>query len=727
MSKKKNKKSKSLPAYNVKTLRTFILKIFREDPGKLYNYKQMASLLDIKDPNTKTLITKCLYELVAEEILEEAYTGKFRFISSGAYITGIVDMTKSGSAFIVSDEMKDDVFISQTNLNHALHGDEVKVYLYAQRKKKVPEGEVVEIINPAKSTFVGVLEISKNFAFLLTEGKNMPYDIFIPMGKLNKAQNGDKAICKITEWPKEAKNPIGEIVEVLGRPGDNDVEMHAILAEFELPFKFPESINEEAERIPDGITEMEIKKRRDFRNITTITIDPEDAKDFDDALSLRKLDNGNYEIGVHIADVSHYVVQNTPLDEEAYQRGTSVYLVDRVVPMLPERLSNNICSLRPNEDKLTYSAVFEMDAKADLVKQWIGKTIINSDRRFSYDEVQAIIEGGEGDFKEEILIFNDLAQKLRGYRYKRGSISFDKVEVKFHIDEKGKPLDVYFKESKEAHKLIEEFMLLANKKVAELIGKPAQNQAAKTFVYRVHDEPDLEKLNTFSNFIKRYGYSISLKNNKEIASSMNNLLESVKGKAEQDVIENLAIRSMAKAVYDVKNIGHYGLAFEFYSHFTSPIRRYPDLMVHRLLYSYMNGGKSANNAEYAKYCKHSSNMEQRAAMAERSSIKYKQVEFMQDKLGHIFEGVISGLTEWGMYVEIIATRIEGMISLKDMDDDYYTFDEKNFYIIGRKKKKKFQLGDKLQVQIIRTNLSKKQIDMMLVEEKLVPGKKRNNN
>ncbi len=724
MAKHKKKKEKGLPAYNSKTLHTFLLKILRDDPTKLFNYKQLATKLDIKDSGTKTLISKVLYEMVEEGKLEEVYTGKFKFVSAGAFITGIVDMTKRGAAFIVSDDMKDDVFISQPNLNHALHGDEVKVYLYAQRKNKQPEGEVVEIIKAAKSTFVGILEISRNFAFLLTEGKNMPYDIFIPMGKLNGAENGDKAICKITEWPKDAKNPIGEIVEVLGKPGNNDVEMHAILAEFELPFKFPESINAEAEKIPAEITETEIKNRRDFRDILTITIDPEDAKDFDDALSFRKLDNGNYEIGVHIADVSHYVTQSTILDEEAFSRGTSVYLVDRVVPMLPERLSNNICSLRPNEDKLTFSAVFEMDENADILNQWIGKTIINSNRRFSYDEVQTMIEGADGDFKEEILLFNGLAQKLRGYRYKRGSISFDKIEVKFHIDENGKPLDVYFKESKESHKLIEEFMLLANKKVAELIGKPKANELVKTFVYRVHDEPDLEKLNVFSNFIKRYGYQISLKSNKEIASSINSLLESVKGKAEQDVIENLAIRSMAKAVYDVKNIGHYGLAFEYYTHFTSPIRRYPDLMVHRLLYSYLNNGKSANNSEYAKYCKHSSNMENKAAQAERASIKYKQVEFMQDKLGHIFDGVVSGITEWGMYVEIIETRVEGMISLKDLDDDYYTFDEKNFYIIGKKKKKKFQLGDKLKVQIIRTNLAKKQIDMMLVEEKMEVGKKK---
>jgi ribonuclease R len=716
MGKSKKKEIKNLPSYNRKTLKKYIIELFRNDPTSLLNYKQIAKMLDVTDNSTRQLITKVLYELASEERLQEEYTGKFRFVASGAYITGIVDMTKSGAAYIVSDEIKEDVYISQANLNHALHGDEVKVYLYARRKNRPPEGEVVEIIKASKSTFVGMVEISKNFAFLLTEGKNMPYDLFIPLNKLKGAREGDKAIARITDWPKEAKNPIAEIVEVIGRAGENEVEMHAILAEFELPYKFTEEIQQESEKIPDEIPEYEIKKRRDFRQVLTITIDPEDAKDFDDALSITKLKNGNYEIGVHIADVSHYVKPGSLLDAEAFQRGTSVYLVDRVVPMLPERLSNHICSLRPNEDKLTYSAVFEMDGEGKIFSEWFGKTIINSNRRFNYDEVQEMIEGADGDYKEELLIFNKLAQILRAKRFKKGSISFDKIEVKFHIDENGKPLDVYFKESKEAHKLIEEFMLLANLKVAEKIGRPKENEKQKTFVYRVHDEPDLEKLNAFSKFIKRYGYQINLAGNKEIASSMNHLLEEVKGKSEQNVIENLAIRSMAKAVYDVKNIGHYGLAFDYYTHFTSPIRRYPDLMVHRLLFDYMNGGKSVNAKEYGKYCKHSSDMEQRAAMAERSSIKYKQVEFMQDKLGHIFNGVISSLTEWGMYVEIADTKIEGMIALKDMDDDYYVFDEKNFAIIGQKHKQKYHLGDPLKVQIIRTNLSRKQIDMMLVTE-----------
>ncbi len=715
MGKKKKNKHKKLPAYNRRTLKKFVLKIFRDNPSRLFNYKQISKKLDIKDMQSKMLINNVLYDLVENNQLEEVIRGKFRFSPEGVFVTGIVDMTRRGTAYIVSDSTKEDIFVSHSFLNGALHGDEVKVFLFATRKKKQPQGEVVEIIKRHKTTFVGTMDISKNFAFLLSIGKNMPYDIFIPMANLNGAKNGDKAICKIVEWPQNAKNPIGEIIEVLGKTGENETEMHAILAEYELPYKFPEKVNEDAEKILDTIDEEEIKKRRDFRNITTFTIDPHDAKDFDDALSIRKLENGNFEVGVHIADVSHYVKPGSILDEEAYNRATSVYLVDRVVPMLPERLSNGICSLRPNEEKCTFSAVFEIDNKAHVTQKWFGKTVINSNRRFSYDEVQAIIEGEDGDFKDEILTLNNFAQILRNNRYKHGSISFDKIEVRFNIDENGKPLEVYFKESKEAHQLIEEFMLLANKSVAEKIGKIGKNQKAKTFVYRVHDEPDLEKLNTFSEFIKRYGYSISMKNNKEIAGSINGLLHEVKGKAEQNVIENLAIRSMSKAIYDVENIGHYGLSFPFYTHFTSPIRRYPDLMVHRLLERYMNGGKSANRPEYEEFCKHCSKMEQKAAMAERSSIKYKQVEFMQDKLGQIFDGVISGLTEWGMYVEIVENKIEGMVPLRELGGDYYYFDEKNFCIEGQRTGNQFQLGDPLRVRIVKTDIVKRQIDMEIVD------------
>jgi ribonuclease R len=613
-----------------------------------------------------------------------------------------------------SDEVDRPVLVSSRNLKHAMDGDKVRLHVYASRKKHDLEGEVVDIIERAKSVFVGTVQLSRNFAFLVPSGK-VGFDIFIAHEKLNGAKNGQKAIAQIVEWPAHARSPFGEIIEVLGDTGDNDAEMHAILAEFELPHKFPQNVEKIAEKIPLEIPEEEYKKRRDMRGVTTFTIDPADAKDFDDALSLQKLDNGNWEVGIHIADVTYYVTPNSTIEEEAQKRATSVYLVDRVVPMLPERLSNGVCSLRPNEDKLCFSAIFELDNNAQIKKEWFGKTVIHSNRRFAYEEAQENIENKTGDLANELLTLNELAIKLREQRFKKGSIAFERVEIKFNIDEKGKPLSVYFKEAKDSNKLIEEFMLLANRQVAEKIGKPEPNKSPKTFVYRIHDKPDPDKLVSFNNFIHRFGYGIQLSTPNAIANSINSLLDNVKGKKEQNVVETLAIRTMAKAVYSTRNIGHYGLGFEYYSHFTSPIRRYPDMMAHRLLEKYLEGGRSVNEQKFEDLCKHSSDMENRAANAERASIKYKQVEFMQDHIGKIYPGVISGITEWGIYVEL-ENKIEGMVPIRELDDDFYIFDEKNYALVGRHTHKIYQLGDDVMVKIWRTNLERKQLDFLLAKK-----------
>lgn len=730
---RKGKNKRPSVSFNKNTMSDAILGIFSNSPTQILNYKQIAKRLNIPDNSMRQLINQVLEYLRERGDLVEVYPGKYKLKSKGGHIYGKVDMTQFGYAFIISDASEEDIFVSRNNLNHALNGDYVKVYLYARRKRARLEGEVVEIIERARKTFVGIVEVSDHFAFLNPGSKEMPYDLFIPRDKLMGAKDGQKAIAKITDWPKSSKNPIGEIIEVLGDPGQHNVEMHAILAEFELPNKFPEEIDELAEQIPDKISQEDIKKRRDFRKVTTFTIDPVDAKDFDDALSLQKIQNGLLEVGIHIADVSHYVDPSSLIEQEAYDRGTSVYLVDRVVPMLPERLSNMICSLRPEEDKLCFSAVFKMKEDGEVVDEWFGKTIIRSDRRFTYEEAQEIIEGGKGDLNEEILTLHHLAQKLRKARFENGSFAFERVEVKFEIDENGYPLGVFWKENKPANQLIEEFMLLANKRVAEFIGKPGDAEEpggedfipptktkSRTFVYRIHDKPNREKLESFTWFIKRFGYNLNFSSKRKIANSMNRLIVDVRGKREQNIVENLAIRTMAKAEYSTMNIGHYGLAFQYYTHFTSPIRRYPDLMVHRLLEHYLNGGTSKSHSKYESRCKHASEMERKAMGAEWASIKYKQVEFLADKIGEVFDGVISGVTEWGLYVELVHCKCEGMISNRDLHDDFYEYDEDNYRLIGKRTGKIYQLGDEIKVEIGRANLAKRQLDFFLADRDTDP-------
>lgn len=694
---------------------TRIVNFFNQDKNRAFNYKQVAHGIEATTMPQKQQVILLLEGLTEQDFLIEVVPGKYKVKNRGTQVTARFERRSNGKNHAITDD-NESIFIAERNSLRAMNGDKVLVLVYAKRKNRETEGEVIEILEKNEQVFIGTLDVQKHFAFLLTDNKVLANDIFIPKDKLKGGKHGDKAVVRITDWPERARNPYGEVIDILGAAGENNTEINAIMAEYGLPYKYPENVEKAANKIPEEIPQEEIRNREDFRDATTFTIDPKDAKDFDDALSIRRLGNGTWEIGVHIADVTYYVKPNTVIEKEAEKRATSVYLVDRVVPMLPERLCNFICSLRPDEDKLAFSCIFEMNDKAEVLRSRIARTVIRSNRRYAYEDAQAIIETGEGDYKEEILKLNDLAQQLRANRFAGGSIDFDRHEVKFEIDETGRPLGVYFKVSKEANKLIEEFMLLANRTVAETIGK-IKGKKPKAFVYRVHEQPDPDKLNTLSEFITRFGYKLKTTGkNTELSKGINTLLRQVKNKPEENLIETITLRSMAKAVYTTENVGHYGLAFDYYTHFTSPIRRYPDMMVHRLLEKYLfQNGKSVNLEKLEEECKHSSEMEQLAANAERASIKYKQVEYMSERLGQEYDGVISGVTEWGLYVEINENKCEGLVPIRDLEDDYYEFDEKNFCLIGHRKKRIYRLGDPIRIQIARANLEKKQLDFALVE------------
>lgn len=689
-----------------------ILRTFQSAPTMIYNYRQISKL--VETPTQRLQIAEILCLLADDGVLIELEPGRFRYNNVGTMAVGTFHRRSNGKNSFVSDDDGQSIFVAERNSRHAMDGDKVRVQLFARRKGATPEAEVMEILESKRNTFVGKLQITRGVAFLVTEDKTLSNDIFIPKDMLNGGRNNDKAVVRIVEWPDNAKNPLGEVIDVLGVAGQNNAEMHAILAEYGLPYAYPQHVEQAADGIPVDIADDELAARDDFRAVTTFTIDPHDAKDFDDALSLRQTAHNEWEVGVHIADVSHYVESGSVIDNEAYTRATSVYLVDRTIPMLPERLCNQICSLRPNEDKLSFSVIFKLNDHAEIQSTRICRTVIRSDRRFTYEEAQAVIETGVGDFRTEILTLNRLAQQLRNKRFAAGAIDFDRYEVKFETDAAGKPLRVYYKESKEANKLIEEFMLLANKTVAEYVGKPPKGKTQKTFVYRIHETPNPEKMETFAAFIRRFGYKLKTDGSKnEITKSINQLLDAAKGKPEENLIETLAVRSMQKARYSTGNIGHYGLAFAHYAHFTSPIRRYPDLMVHRLLERYLAGGSSVPADRCEEQCDHCSEMEQLAANAERASIKYKQVEFMSDKIGKTFDGVISGVTEWGLYVELNENKCEGLVPIRDLDDDYYEFDEKNYCLAGKRRKRIYRLGDPLTIKVIHANLERKQLDFSL--------------
>lgn len=705
-------------------LRAAIDSFVSNQENNTFNYRQVSHAIGVDDTSSQRTIALYLAELAFDGDLIEVSPGKYKAPQRSSVTTGVFIRRSNGKNSVTTDTDGEVIFVAERNSMHALNGDRVRVNIAARRKGIEPEAEVIEIIEKKDQTFTGTLKVDKHFGYLTTDSKFLANDIFIPKAKLRGGKTGDKAVVKITGWEDDAKNPKGEVIDILGRTGENNAEIHAILAEYGLPYKYPEAVEKAAAKIDAGITDEVVAAREDMREVTTFTIDPKDAKDFDDALSIRQLPSGNYEIGVHIADVTHYVTPSSIIEREAQSRATSVYLVDRVVPMLPEHLSNGICSLRPDEDKLTFSCIFEMDENAQVINSHIARTVTRSDRRFTYEEAQAVIETGEGDFRDEILTLDRLAKILRRERFEGGAVEFDRPEVRFDIDENGHPIGVHTKVLKDANKLIEEFMLLANRTVATVIGKPAGRKKPKAFPYRIHDMPDATKLTNLSALARNFGYKVKTSgSSREVNTSINRMLADIKGTPEENLLSTLAIRSMAKAAYSVNNIGHYGLAFDYYTHFTSPIRRYPDMMVHRLLERYLAGGRSVNLEKLEDQCKHSSEMEQLAATAERSSIKYKQVEYMADRLGEVFSGVISGVTEWGLYVELDDNKCEGLVPMRDLADDYYDFDEKNYCLVGRRHNNRYRLGDMVTVQVARADINKRMLDFVLVEDNGRPSKK----